>query len=153
MNTEISLLTVKQEIEDADEYCKSYNINISSIDEINQRFTVLMRSLVDKEQYIIQFGFDDYPEKPYLIDFIHPETKEAGKPNCYPEGGDNFFHPNGLICHPCSRKAYAGYTGVHSEWSMLSWRENAGGLKNLKGIIDCIFSRISDKTYYKRRRK
>jgi len=148
----ISTATVAVEIEACQDNCKDYNWLISPVDEINQLFTISMTSSIDDEQYIIEFKFDNYPESPYLIDFICPTSGNLGVVPAYPRyTGDAFFNQyngQGLICHPCSRKAYAGYTGLHTEWQAPNWRVIAGGLINLNAILDTIYTRISNKTHY-----
>ena len=68
----ISRQTVAEEIEACQESCKDYGWLISSVDEVNQLFTVTMASPIDQQQYIVEVRFDNYPETPYLLDFIHP---------------------------------------------------------------------------------
>ncbi|RZL00897.1 MAG: hypothetical protein EOO89_30320 [Pedobacter sp.] len=149
MNNIISQATVEQEIEDAKEYSELYHWIISPIDTEKQKFTVLLQSPIDQEKYLLEFGFDDYPEKPYLIDFIHPESGERGLAKCFPKSYDSFFHQQILvICHPCSRKAYQGYSNLHSDWNMTGWQKLAGGMTSLKYILDAIYGRISNKIIY-----
>ncbi len=147
----ISLLTVEEEIEACYQNCKDYDWLISSIDEVNQSFTVEMRSPIDQEHYITEFKFDNYPETPYLIEFIHPTTKVKGAVNAYPKNNDSFFNQyvgQGIICHPCSRKSYSGYTGLHGEWPIGNWKALAGSLTSLNAILNTIFTRLSTKTDY-----
>ncbi|MDB4921211.1 hypothetical protein [Mucilaginibacter sp.] len=148
----ISQQTVAEEISTCQDYCKDYGWLISSLDEVSQSFTVTMESPIDQQQFIIHFSYDNYPETPYLIDFIHPESKIKGTPAAYPKySGDSFFNQyntQGVICHPCSRKSYSGYTGIHADWQVSSWRTIAGGLTNLCAILDTIYSRISNRQYY-----
>jgi hypothetical protein len=147
---EISLATVVQEMEDAREYSELYGWEISAIDVNAMLFTVLMRSPIDEEKYLIEFGFENYPELPYLIDFVHPITGERRNAKCMPKCmHDNFFQPNAfIICHPCSRRAYKGYSNLHGDWSMEGWKANANGTTDLKSILNVIYTRISDKTNY-----
>ncbi|MFD0940190.1 hypothetical protein [Pedobacter boryungensis] len=149
----ISSATVAEEIEACQENCKDFNWLISPLDEVNQLFTVSMVSPIDQKEFIIEFRFDNYPETPYLIDFVSPENKQVGEFSSYPlYQGDSFFNrvaQGGVICHPCSRKAYAGYSGIHSDWQLVNWRAIAGGLINLNAILDTIYTRISNKTWYR----
>lgn len=148
----ISRQTVAEEIEACQENCKDYGWLISSVDEVNQLFTVGMTSPIDQEQYIIEFKFDNYPEHPYLIDFIHPKTDIKGEPNAYPHKvGESFFNKTGnqgFICNPCSRKSYSGYTGIHSDWTISNWKAGANGLINLNAVLNTIYTRISNKATY-----
>jgi hypothetical protein len=150
----ISRQTVAEEIEACQENCKDYGWLISSVDEVNQLFTVTMTSPIDQHQYIVEVRFDNYPETPYLLDFIHPVTNVRGVPNAYPKNRDSFFNRHGVqgvICHPCSRKSYSGYTGLHSDWMITNWKALAGGLINLNTILDTIFTRISNTAQYEGR--
>jgi hypothetical protein len=148
--SQISLLRVRDEINECHENCESYGWLISAINEEEKTFKVFMTSPLDKEAYEIEFEFTNYPEHPYLIEFIDPRTKEKGTEYSYPKGKtDSFFHqPRRVICHPCSRKAYKGYTSLHSDWEMIGWQSIAGGITNLASILDAIFTRISDNTLY-----
>lgn len=146
----VSLLKVKEEIKECQENCEQYGWVISSIDETNQTFTVLMTSPIDKEVYELYFKFDNYPEYPYFIDFTDPQTRQTGTAHAYPKGKtDSFFHaPRVVICHPCSRKSYKGYTGLHSEWELIGWQSIANGLVRLNPILEAIYARITDNTFY-----
>jgi hypothetical protein len=154
MNKAISLATVRKEIEDAMEYGEIYGWQINSASLDTGKFTVLIQSPVDQEKYLLEFVFDDYPEKPFLINFIHPETGAVNGLGCLPKGNDSFFNTHALtICHPCSRGAYAGYKNLHTEWPMIGWQKIAGGLINVKFILMGIYERIADKNLYDGRLK
>jgi len=148
MNALVTKATVAQEYLEASEYGALYGWQFSPINESGLLFTVLLVSPVDQERYELEFRFDDYPEKPYLIEFLHSPSGQRGTQACYPKGADHFFHPNAAICHPCSRKAYVGYAGLHGDWNMAGWQKIAGGMTNLRFILDGIYSRIIDKTLY-----
>jgi hypothetical protein len=149
MNKAVSLATVRKEIEETMEFGAAYGWQINTASLEKEVFTVLLQSPVDHEKYLLEFGFDEYPEKPYLINFIHPLSGAVNSCGCLPRGSDSFFHSNGYtICHPCSRRAYAGYTNLHADWPMAGWQKIAGGMINLKFILMGIFERISDKTIY-----
>jgi hypothetical protein len=148
MNKIVTLATVQQEYDEAKAYGENLGWKFSEIDNELQVFTVLLVSPVDQEEYLLEILFDDYPEKPLLLDFIFIPTKEKGKPVCYPKGIDSFFQPTGSICHPCSRKAYVGYANLHADWNMAGWQSIAGGMTSIRFIIDGIFTRISNKSTY-----
>jgi hypothetical protein len=152
MNATVTQLTVDHELTEAREYGTCYAWQISDPDTDNQLFNVQLCSPVDQEIYLMEFRYDDYPEKPYLIEFIHPGSGLRGDKTCVPKcRHDSFFHPEGLICNPCNRKAYEGYRGLHSDWKMTGWQQIANGLINLKSILDAIYTRIADKTIYEKR--
>jgi hypothetical protein len=150
----ISLSIVKSELAACEEGAKRYGWIVSDIDVANQLFSVRMESPVDREQYILELKFDNYKEWPLYLEFVDPVTKERGTKNAYPRNeGENwsFFHSQPCICSPCSRKAYAGFSDVHKDWTNLQgWQqhEKTGELKNIGAILRAVFFRISsDKTY------
>lgn len=141
--------TVQAEVRKARQYGESYGWEFSEPDFEKQLFTVLLTSPLDGELYLIEFTFDDYPKKPYLIEFLHPKTKERGQRKCFPKGHDSFFNQSALvICHPCNRKAYKGYSGIHPDWDMAGWRLIAAGMIELWSILDGMYGRISNKEFY-----
>ncbi len=143
IQADISLKTVVAEIKMCEANCEAFGWRVSEIDEANQTFTVTLISPADNEVYILEFKFDEYPALPYLIEFVDPETKQKATQHAYPKCTDSFFHPNLVICHQCSRKSYST---LHKEWEIQNWRKGAGGLINLKAILDAIYFRISDKS-------
>jgi len=156
VSKEISLLRVRKELTNCIEYGEKVGWIISEIDESNQSFTVQMTSPIDKEIYVIEVIFNNYPEIPLLIDFIYYQTAQKGLPIAYPKNKDSFFHPNGpCICNPCSRKSYKEFinTGHHGDWKMIGWQQNpkVGTLTSVDAILRTIYSRISNSDYYEKR--
>jgi hypothetical protein len=158
----ISIATIKNELEKCHEHCEIHSWIISEINEINLTFTVVMASPIDKENYLIEIQFDDYPQIPPLIEFIDPNTGQKGSKYAYPDNkrrgngiGDSFFHPMPCICNPCSRKSYKSYSqnAPHGDWKYDNWQENpkTGNLKTMNRILSTIYFRISSKKYYKGR--
>lgn len=142
-----SLRIVLKELEECQQEIEDYGWDVSEIDESSQSFTVKMRSPIDKEEYILEVGFENYKEWPPYLEFIDPETGEKGTKNAYPASGSKyggFFHNNKCICHPCSRKAYKGYSGLHTDWTLAGWQQNekTGTLTNLRAILTAIFERL-----------
>jgi hypothetical protein len=149
MNLQVVLATVEEQVGMAIEYGSAYGWDFSAIDEEHLRFTVLFQSPIDQEKYLLEVVFDDYPQKPLLLDFLHHETSERGFRKCWPKGNDSFFNEGTLaICHPANRRAYAGYKAMHPDWKMDGWQKLAGGMIDLKSILDGIYSRLCDKTTY-----
>ncbi len=146
-----SLRIVRKELKDCEGDSKRFGWKISEIDEANQSFTVEMKSPVDNEVYIIEIKFDNYKEWPLLIEFVDPSTGEKGTRRAYPVSrNDGFFNNRPCICHPCCRKAYREYTGLHSDWNMVGWQDNpqVGALTNIRAILLAIYSRISKPNIY-----
>ncbi len=153
---EISLIIVKKELLGCISYGKKIGWILSEIDESNLSFTVQMTSPIDGEVYVVEVIFDNYPEIPPLIDFIHYQTGQKNILGAYPKNRDSFFHPNGpCICNPCSRKSYRDFvqTGPHEDWKMIGWQNNpqAGNLISMDAILKTIYSRISNPDYYEKR--
>jgi hypothetical protein len=149
MNAVVTQMTVDQEVLEAKAYGEPLGWQFSEIEIDNQVFAVRLHSSIDGEDYVVEFEYDNYPEKPYLIEFFDPTMELKGHPSCYPRGKtDSFFHPRGVICHPCNRKAYSGYGNLHGEWNVAGWQQIAGGLTNLKNILDAIYTRITEETLY-----
>lgn len=147
MQPHISLLTVQAELMNCREDAEIYRWAISSIDEVAQRFSVTMTAPKDSQVFVVSVQFDDYPAQPLLIDFIDPATGVTGTKNAYPKSNDSFFHGQRVICHPCSRKSYSGYSGLHADWPLHNWKANAGALTHIPAILDAIYSRISNQYY------
>jgi hypothetical protein len=147
----ISLATVERQLLDCDEDVRQYGWVISPINEDNLSFTVKMTSPIDNEVFELYFQFDNYPEWPPLLDFIDPVSGVVGTKRAYPITKDGtFFHNHPIICNPCSRKSYSGHSGLHSEWSMVSWQSNrnTGSLTSIKAILQAISIRITISKYY-----
>jgi hypothetical protein len=62
----------------------------------------------------------DYRALPPIWRFVDPSTNEP-TPDAFPQGQpilgqSSIFHPQGLICAPWSRLAYAEHQGPHNDW-------------------------------------
>ncbi len=153
---EVSLMKIRKELKDCIDYGKRIGWILSDIDESNLSYTVQMSSPIDGEVYIVEVIFDNYPEIPPLIDFVHYQTGQKNIPNAYPKNKDSFFHPNGpCICNPCSRKSYKEFvrTGPHGDWKLIGWQKNpkVGTLISMDAILRTIYSRISNPEFYEKR--
>ncbi len=151
-----SLDIVRVELRNCEEDCTRYRWMLSTIDEKNQGFTVVMKSPIDGELYIIVIKFDNYKEWPLHIEFVDPGTGERGTKSAYPAPNDKiggFFHEKPCICHPCSRKAYQGYTDLHNDWSIVGWQQHqqVGALTDIRAILLAIYHRISNPEVYRGR--
>jgi hypothetical protein len=153
----ISLNRVRRELETCADYGKKCGWLISAIDESNQSFTVTMISNIDKEVYILEVMFTDYPELPLILEFVDPKTAVRGTRNAYPDYNDSFFNKSNppCICNPCSRKSYKEFHsfGLHADWQMIGWQQNpkVTSLINLDAILKCIYTRINTDENYKGR--
>jgi hypothetical protein len=158
VDNRISLNIVRMELQDCQKDAELFGWDISEIDESNHVFTVKMISPIDDEGYKMEIRFDDYKELPLLIEFIDPKTGEKGTKNAYPADGGgkagNLFHNHPCICHPCSRKAYKGYSNVHAnDWNLIGWQQNpkVDTLTNIRAILRAVYFRISNAEIYKGR--
>ena len=148
-----SLLIAQQELTDARSDPLLESVTFSELNKEALTLTAVMRSNIDQERYILKIQLDNYKEWPPLLEFIDPSTEQEGTKHAYPQCDDSFFHGSPCICNPCSRKSYDGYSGVHSDWNLVGWKQNpqVNSLTNLRAILKAIYSRINTKQYYKGR--
>lgn len=155
VDSSISLKKVRSELERIQKFGEKCGWLLSEIDEANLSFSVLMKSPIDQQEYILEVIFTDYPELPLILEFIDPETKARGTKNAYPKNDDSFFHAAPCICNPCSRKSYKQFhaNGPHQDWQLIGWQQNpkVGELKTLDSILRTIYLRISTNEKYKGR--
>jgi hypothetical protein len=147
VDREVSLAIIRKEIAECD--TESNGWTFSEIDEANQSFRVHMKAK-DDQLYIIEIKFDDYKHTPLYIEFVDPANGALGVPTAYPKDKRGFFNQSRTaICHPCNRKAYAGFTGLHSEWNLSGWQTNpgVGSLKSLKYILQAIYAHLTNDDY------
>ena len=101
-----------------------------------------------QECFIFEFSFDDYREKPPLIDLVHPTTGARNTPECFPKGTClSYFHDFKRICAPWSRRAYAEFQGPHPEWPYGDWVKEAGPIKELGLYLHELRSALHDASY------
>lgn len=76
------------------------------------------------ERYRIVGDLDDFDVLPILWQYVDPRTGQPAGPAAYPAATSNsIFHPNGLVCAPWSRLAYAVFGGPHRDWGGLTdWK-------------------------------
>lgn len=108
---------------------------------------------LDNERYILVGTFDDYKEKPPLLDFEEPGTGVVGTAKAFPRSKvDSFFHETGpIICAPFSRKAYVK---VHPGWQFKDWMTSTEqGVRwsqhsTVAAILQLIFDRLTTPDWY-----
>lgn len=135
----VSLAHVKRELDEARDLIEDWGLELdtSMLEEDDLRFRVKGPG-PNGERYIVEFRCDDYRELPPYVEFIDPDTGEAGVDRAYPDG---VFHGTPCICARFNRKSYAGYSGVHSEWEYANWDQEAA-TNHLGGMISHIFRAI-----------
>lgn len=152
----VSLAIIQRELAAAQRLGQHHGWVFSPFDEARLSFSVKLTSLVDGQEYHLEFVMDDYKELPAFIEFFDLKTGERGTKRCYPrdqrsgsEGG--IFHETPCICHQSNRKAYAKYGGPHADWmpQISNWVAHAGGLTTIGDILQMIQARINDKASYK----
>lgn len=109
----------------------------------------------DRERFILVGEFDDYKEKPPILEFEEPGTGVRGTPKAYPKGlpgKDSFFHSTGpCICAPFSRKAYKD---VHKDWNFTDWMTSRASdfdwskHSTMSGMLLLIHTRLVHPEYY-----
>ncbi len=118
----ISREHVRQELNLAQDLASTLGWKIES-DLEKLTIKVTMRAHND-DKYILIGQFDDYKEKPPLLEFVDPDTGQTSTPHAYPKCRDSLFHGNGpCICAPFSRKAYKDYRdgAPHGDWKFVDW--------------------------------
>lgn len=159
MEALISLETMRQQVADCQADAQLYGWEFSEINESSLTFTVRLLKSRDGEVYKLHVQFDNYPQWPPLLDFIDEESGEIGVKTAYPRCDDSFFniHRNiPVICHPYSRKAYSGHTGLHTDWGEFSrWSgiTEHGKFENLGAFLIAVFGRLNSDKYHGRMEK
>lgn len=159
MEKEISLEIMKGEIANCAIDKDAYGWEFSEIDEGNLTFTVKLLKSKDGEVYKLTVQFDNYKQWPPLLDFIDEETGRAGVKTAYPKCDDSFFNVYNnvpVICHPYSRKAYRGYTGLHQDWGTFDrWAAitEHGKFESLRAFLVAVYGRLNSDKYVGRMEK
>ena len=106
---------------------------------------VTMTSSIDDNSYCIRFECSGYPDQPFSVKPVDPETKESGVVRAWPacEG----FRPPNDLCMPLCREGYA----LHPEWTKdPRWRWDSTG-NPLHRVVDELQARIDDSAKYQGR--
>jgi hypothetical protein len=114
--------------------------------------TVTMRSVIDKEIYIVEACCDGYRAIPPYFEFIYPNSVERGTHRCYP-ADDSYFHSTPCICVQWNRKAYKTEGGPHQDWQISDWMAARPGTIALGDMFHLIQVRINKRGAYKGRMK
>lgn len=149
VNPEVSRVKVEQEIQRAASPAKRRGWHLQW--DRDALFLCAKITARDKEEYVFEFHFDDYPEIPPLIDAIHPKSGERNTPRCFPSGGKGYFHSDNRICAYWSRNAYGSLGGPHPEWVIGDWVRNDPLHRELGLILALIADLLEDPAYRGRR--
>lgn len=142
MDRQICIEIVRAELAQAITMGMQQNLWEIHVDEQDPlKFTVTIPNRSIGEEFVLEFVCDEYKLKPPHIEMIDPRNGQRGVKSAYPQG-DSLFHGHPVICHPCNRKAYAGYSGVHGEWTYTNWVASAKAASTLGDMIIMIYSRI-----------
>lgn len=112
---------------------------------------VSMRSAIDHEEYEMELLLHDYRALPPIFEFRHIASGERGTSRCYPKGGRGYFHPNGFLCAPWSRRAYRELGGPHGDWTMSSWHQQRPNHARLGDMLSLIQELLNDREAYQGR--
>lgn len=136
---QISLDHVRRELDEAGDLIQSMGLKVddSMLSEHDLRFRISGRSRSDDELYVVEFQCDDYRELPPFVEFVDPKTGQLGTRRAYP----NVFHGHPCICARFNRKAYTGYSGLHSDWAFGDWTAERA-TDHIGGMISHIFGAI-----------
>lgn len=137
--SEVSFAHIEEELEEAEPQIRALGLDLdtSMLSEEDPRFRVSGTSRADGELYIVEFRCDDYREKPPFVEMVDPESGELGTKHAYP----TCFHSEPCICARFNRKTYPEYSGLHSDWDLGEWADDAD-VERLSGMISHIFSQI-----------
>ena len=82
-----------------------------------------------EEPYLLTGSFAEYRLLPPIWKFVHPVSGLDVGLAAYPKPVEgSVLHPQGLICAPWSRMAYAEHGGPHSDWGgQTSWQQPVSG--------------------------
>lgn len=153
MNAEVTARVVEAELNAVERKLEDAPGEVIERGENPPSVRLKLESRIDGEVYYLEGVFDDYPQKPGLWEFYHPGDDEKGKVDHYPDdeakhGLDTIFLDDPVICHPASRRAYAGYTGKHGGWEMKEWRTiEEDSIDSIPRFVDMILSRINSDLY------
>jgi hypothetical protein len=94
----------------------------------------------EPEPYLVTGSFDDYDVLPPVWRFVDPRTGANIGSAAYPQPvGSSVLHPNGLVCAPWNRLAYAGEGGPHSDWGVpTAWKTAAPSYTRALTIPDML---------------
>lgn len=148
---EVSLRHVQVELQRAKPIIELFGLDVdaSMLTEADLSIRVTGASRVDEEEYVVEMNFDGYRAIPPFVEFLDPETGEAGTLSAYP----TCFHKHPCICARFNRKTYREHSGLHKKWQFSGWASNPG-TEDIGGMLNHIFASINNHfgTYKGRRR-
>ncbi len=103
---------------------------------------ITMTSRADNESYVIWFHCPGYPDEPFSVKPVDPESKDPGVAGAWPscEG----FRPTGDLCMPLCAEGYA----LHPEWRTdPRWRWEHKGNPLLR-VAEELQARLDEPTKY-----
>jgi hypothetical protein len=106
---------------------------------------VTIPSLIDRESYCIRFRCPGYPEEPFSVKPVDPETKDPSIVRAWPSCDG--FRPPSDLCMPLSAEGYA----LHPEWrNDPRWRWDPRGNPLLR-VVEELETRVNDPSKYRGR--
>lgn len=120
MPAETSAAIVEDELEGVRAWAERHGVPIEWHPETFELRLVLTQPS-SGELFYLRGRFDDYPEVAPAWTFCSPEWADEGK-RFFPARASGparmgtVMHPNGVICAPFNRLAYAAHGGPHKNW-------------------------------------
>ena len=138
---EVSLHHVQVELQRAGSIVELFGLDVdtSMLTEADLRIRVSGASRVDAEEYTVEMRFDGYRPIPPFVEFLDPETGEAGTRSAYP----SCFNDHPCICVRFNRKTYGEHSGLHKKWQFGDWASNPA-TEEIGGMLGHIFASINN---------
>ncbi|MDE2654116.1 MAG: hypothetical protein OXI71_09925 [Gemmatimonadota bacterium] len=138
---EVSLHHAQVELQRAASIVELFDLDVdaSMLSESDLRIRVTGASCVDEEEYVVEMLFDGYRAIPPFVEFLDPDTGEAGTPAAYP----SCFHTYPCICAVFNRKTYGQHSGLHKEWQYEDWTTNPA-TEDIGGILNHVYASINN---------
>lgn len=145
---EVSKATLEDELEQARLHAEDSGWKLEVVEDLKLRGTIQAPERNgNRETFVFEFTFDDYPEKPPLIDVLHPDLQQRNTSNCFPEGGSNYFHEKKRICADWSRRAYGEFEGPHPEWAFTDWKQRSQPVTTIGMILQELMLALHNPSY------
>lgn len=149
VDPKISKSLLDFEVQDAQPFVNAMGWDLVRVSDLNVSLTMVAPEREGKrERYTFDFFFDDYADKPPIIDLVHPETQARNEPTCFPTG-HGYWHGKARICAGWSRRAYKEEfaDGPHDDFHCSSWKTHAEGVVNFGLMLQEIWKALNEPTY------
>lgn len=140
---EVTRAVVEEELDPAWEWATRAGVGLEWLQENLELRAILNQPKTGARFYLLG-RCDEYRLLPPIWDFRDSSwAGESARQNFpgpgAPPGIGSIFHSNGVICAPFNRLAYAGYSGLHSDWGAAqNWVHVAPGHVRADTIADML---------------